>query len=269
MTPHLPSRDPTSPTPHPPHLQALEQLDRIIAASKTTPAASTPSRDLSVATGGAEATTAELHVLSSALDNLFKGSTRLDDAAISHFLTALSSQCLSALAHEATSREKAAVPGGAAPARLFALNKFVETAMANLERIATLWPLVTQLLLPVANHKAVRVRVLGAEALAKLVVAAMRHQLAAAPPASADAPRTPPPGPPAPTCCCSRRSRSCSGGARTARRRSASCRRRTRSCRRAARGSTARGRCCSRCSTAPPRAPRSRRCSPWPSGRSS
>ena len=179
-------------------LQALEQLDRIIAASKTTPAASTPSRDLSVATGGAEATTAELHVLSSALDNLFKGSTRLDDAAISHFLTALSSQCLSALAHEATSREKAAVPGGAAPARLFALNKFVETAMANLERIATLWPLVTQLLLPVANHKAVRVRVLGAEALAKLVVAAMRHQLAAAPPASADAPRTPPPGPPAP-----------------------------------------------------------------------
>ena len=70
--------------------------------------------------------------------------------------------------------------------------------MANLERIATLWPLVTQLLLPVANHKAVRVRVLGAEALAKLVVAAMRHQLAAAPPASADAPRTPPPGPPAP-----------------------------------------------------------------------
>ena len=84
-------------------LQALEQLDRIIAASKTTPAASTPSRD-SVATGGAEATTAELHVLSSALDNLFKG--RRGSTTRRLPLSPRSRASASALAHEATSRER-------------------------------------------------------------------------------------------------------------------------------------------------------------------
>ena len=71
-------------------LQTLEQLDRIIASSKTT--ASARAAELATATGGPDATSNELSILSAALSNLFSGSARLDDDAISHFLTALSTQ---------------------------------------------------------------------------------------------------------------------------------------------------------------------------------
>jgi hypothetical protein len=100
------------------------------------------------------------------------------------------SQCFASLAHEATSKEKVATPGSAAslPSRLFALHKFVDTTLNNLHRISLLWPLVTQFLLPVANHKTTRIRVLGIESLSKVVIAAMRPRLSDAPPAGANAP---------------------------------------------------------------------------------
>ena len=90
----------------------------------------------------------------------------------------LSTQCFSSLAHEATSKERL-VPGASSssPLRLFALTKFVDVVMHNLHRVLTLWPLVTQLLLPAANHKAQRIRIVGTEALAKVVIAAMRHHM--------------------------------------------------------------------------------------------
>ena len=61
--------------------------------------------------------------------------------------------CFSSLAHEATSKERIATPltGSEGGPRLFALTKFVETVLANLDRVTTLWPLVTQLLLPVPS----------------------------------------------------------------------------------------------------------------------
>jgi len=80
----------------------------------------------------------------------------------------LRSQCFASLAYEATSKEKLAAPGSAAAPRLFALNKFVETTLHNLHRIRSLWPLVTQFLLPVANHKTARIRVIGMESLSKV-----------------------------------------------------------------------------------------------------
>jgi len=156
--------------------QTLEQLDRIIASSKST----APATDAAVAKEerGADATSHELTILSTALNNLFSGSSRLSDDAIAHFLAALSTQCFSSLAHEATSKERL-VPGASSssPLRLFALAKFVDVVMHNLHRVLTLWPLVTQLLLPAANHKAQRIRIVGTEALAKVVIAAMRHHM--------------------------------------------------------------------------------------------
>ena len=92
----------------------------------------------------------------------------LGDEALGHFLTALSTQCFASLAHEATSKEKLAAPGsgaGGTAQRLFALTRFVETVLCNLHRAPALWPLVTQLLLPVANHKVPRIRVVGIESL--------------------------------------------------------------------------------------------------------
>ena len=41
-----------------------------------------------------------------------------------------------------------------------------------------LWPLVTQFLLPVANHQTLRIRILGMEALHRVVTAAMRDHIA-------------------------------------------------------------------------------------------
>ena len=84
---------------------------------------------------GADATSHELTILSTALNNLFSGSSRLSDDAISHFLAALSTQCFTALAHESTSKERLASPRTAAaqPPRLFALRKFVDTALVNVD----------------------------------------------------------------------------------------------------------------------------------------
>jgi len=160
-------------------LNTLEQLDRIISSSKTTTTGGDRAVERAVATGGPDATSNELAILSAALNNLFSASTRLDDAAIAHFLTALSTQSFASLAHEATSKEKLATPGSAAaqPTRLFALNKFVETVLLNLDRVPVFWPLVTQFLLPVANHQTQRIRILGVESLSKVLVAAMRLYL--------------------------------------------------------------------------------------------
>lgn len=163
-------------------LNVLEHLDRIIANSKTTSAGGQSTIERAIATvHGAtpEATSNELAILSAALNNLFSASTKLSTEAISHFLTALSTQSFASLAHEATSKEKLATPGSAAaqPTRLFALNKFVETTLINLDRIAVLWPIATQFLLPVANHQTQRIRILGVESLSKVVIAAMRLYL--------------------------------------------------------------------------------------------
>ncbi|EOD39941.1 hypothetical protein EMIHUDRAFT_223134 [Emiliania huxleyi CCMP1516] len=155
-------------------LQTFEQLDRIILSSKLT-AASPQSAERAAALGGADAATQELGLLHTALSNLrsrlnlFASVTvELDDEALGHFLTALSTQCFASLAHEATSKEKLAAPGsgaGGTAQRLFALTRFVETVLCNLHRAPALWPLVTQLLLPVANHKVPRIRVVGIESL--------------------------------------------------------------------------------------------------------
>ena len=98
-------------------LSTLEQLDRIIASSKTTAAGGPRAVELATATGGPEATSNELAILSAALNNLFSYSARLDDAALAQFLTALSTQCFAGLAHEATSKEKLERPGAASPPR--------------------------------------------------------------------------------------------------------------------------------------------------------
>ena len=159
-------------------LQTLEQLDRIIASSKLSGTAS----EVAIATSnqrGVDATSHELSVLSTALHNLFSGSSRLSNEAIQHFLTALSTQCFALLAHEATSKERL-VPralASSAPLRLFALTYFVDVALHNMHRILLLWPVVTQLLLPAANHKSPRIRIVGIEALVKVVIAAMRHHM--------------------------------------------------------------------------------------------
>lgn len=154
-------------------LQAFEQLDRIISASKLTPP---HEPDRAVALGSADGTANELGILNTALHTLFTTvSVSLDDEAIGDFLTALSTQCLASLAFEATSKEKAATPGSAMPPRLFALTRFVDTTLANMQRAPTLWPLVSQFLLPVANHKVPRIRVVGMESLSLVVLAAMKY----------------------------------------------------------------------------------------------
>ena len=60
-----------------------------------------------------------------------------------------------------------------------------------MHRVLLLWPIITQLLLPAANHKSARIRIVGIEALVKVVIAAMRHHMqrardAAKPHAAAD-----------------------------------------------------------------------------------
>ena len=160
-------------------LATLEQLDRIIASSKSHGAHGS---EVAIATGAvtrqhSDTTLHELSILSTALHNLFSGSARLSDEAIRHFLTALSTQCFASLAHEATSRERL-VPGtSSSPLRLFALSCFVDVALHNMHRVLLLWPIVTQLLLPAANHRSARIRIVGIEALVKVVIAAMRHHM--------------------------------------------------------------------------------------------
>jgi hypothetical protein len=151
-------------------LHALEQLDRIISASK-----------LPAEGALADGTANELGILHTALHTLFTAvSVTLDDEAIGHLLTALSTQCLASLAFEATSKEKAATPGSASPPRLFALTRFVDATLANMHRAPTLWPLVSQFLLPVANHKVPRIRVVGMDSLSLVVLAAVKHGRGAA-----------------------------------------------------------------------------------------
>jgi len=75
-------------------LATFEQLDRIIASSKITSASSAAEAERATSMGGADAgTKTELSILRAALDNLFTSvSVSLDDEAVSHFLTALSTQ---------------------------------------------------------------------------------------------------------------------------------------------------------------------------------
>ena len=66
-----------------------------------------------------------------------------------------------------------------------------QVALHNMHRVLLLWPIITQLLLPAANHKSARIRIVGIEALVKVVIAAMRHHMqrardAAKPHAAAD-----------------------------------------------------------------------------------
>lgn len=115
----------------------------------------------------------EISYLSTSLESVFEGSKYLDDQSLEHFIAALASLSSNALlAYEvkrpATTPSDAATPVNH-PAPLFGLSKLVDTALQNIIRIDTTWPIISAHLILVSNHKVPSVRSYGVESLAKIM----------------------------------------------------------------------------------------------------
>ncbi|ELR19146.1 MON2 family protein [Acanthamoeba castellanii str. Neff] len=120
----------------------------------------------------------EISYLSTSLESVFEGSKYLDDQSLEHFIAALVSATLASLSSNALLayevKRPATTPSDAAtpvnhPAPLFGLSKLVDTALQNIIRIDTTWPIISAHLILVSNHKVPSVRSYGVESLAKIM----------------------------------------------------------------------------------------------------
>ncbi|XP_037907326.1 protein MON2 homolog isoform X2 [Hermetia illucens] len=109
---------------------------------------------------------ADLPVLSQMLSQLFESSQYLDDVALHHLIDALCKLSHEAMELAYTNREPS----------LFAVAKLLETGLVNLPRIEVLWRPLTNHLLEVCQHRHIRMREWGVEAITYLVKAALQHK---------------------------------------------------------------------------------------------
>jgi hypothetical protein len=156
-------------------LETFQQLDLIIAISqelsnKLARESSTNNNDLYAAILPNKT---ELNILQSALNRLFESTKYLEDLALTHVLTALGSLSLANLAQAATLDST----NNNNSIRLFGVVHLLSTLENNLFRLfsssANLWELGVGHLTCVINHKELKLRNYGLEALKKLILLAL------------------------------------------------------------------------------------------------
>ncbi|XP_055839382.1 protein MON2 homolog isoform X2 [Episyrphus balteatus] len=109
---------------------------------------------------------ADLPVLSQMLSELFESSKNLDDVALHHLIDALCKLSQEAMELAYTNREPS----------LFAVAKLLETGLVNMARIEVLWRPLSNHLLEVCQHRHIRMREWGVEAITYLVKSALQFK---------------------------------------------------------------------------------------------
>lgn len=108
----------------------------------------------------------DLPVLSQMLSELFESSQNLNDVALHHLIDALCKLSQEAMELAYTNREPS----------LFAVAKLLETGLVNMARIEVLWRPLSNHLLEVCQHRHIRMREWGVEAITYLVKSALQYK---------------------------------------------------------------------------------------------
>lgn len=109
---------------------------------------------------------ADLPVLSQMLSQLFETSQYLNDVALHHLIDALCKLSQEAMELAYANKEPS----------LFAVAKLLETGLVNLNRVDVLWRPLTNHLLEVCQHRHIRMREWGVEAVTYLVKSALLYK---------------------------------------------------------------------------------------------
>ncbi|KAH8412178.1 hypothetical protein KR009_000354 [Drosophila setifemur] len=149
-------------------LQTLQHLVWILGLKPSTggslQAMPKPAAEANV--GIQTAVMADLPVLSQMLSQLFESSQYLDDVALHHLIDALCKLSHEAMELAYANREPS----------LFAVAKLLETGLVNMARIKVLWRPLTNHLLEVCQHRHIRMREWGVEAITYLVKSALQFK---------------------------------------------------------------------------------------------
>ncbi|XP_017107261.2 protein MON2 homolog [Drosophila bipectinata] len=149
-------------------LQTLQHLVWILGLKPSTggslQAMPKPAAEANV--GIQTAVMADLPVLSQMLSQLFESSQYLDDVALHHLIDALCKLSHEAMELAYANREPS----------LFAVAKLLETGLVNMPRIKVLWRPLTNHLLEVCQHRHIRMREWGVEAITYLVKSALQFK---------------------------------------------------------------------------------------------
>ena len=111
---------------------------------------------------------ADLPVLSNMVTRLFESSSSLSETSVAQLIDALCKLSEESMELATTNREPS----------LFAVAKLLETALANLSRVDSVWRPITAHLLIVCAHPHLRMRQWGCEALTFLVRQSLQHRFA-------------------------------------------------------------------------------------------
>ncbi|XP_017477968.1 PREDICTED: protein MON2 homolog isoform X1 [Rhagoletis zephyria] len=149
-------------------LQTLQHLVWILGLKPSTGGSlqAFPKPAVEANVGIQTAVMADLPVLSQMLSQLFESSQYLDDVALHHLIDALCKLSHEAMELAYANREPS----------LFAVAKLLETGLVNMPRIEVLWRPLTNHLLEVCQHRHIRMREWGVEAITYLVKSALQFK---------------------------------------------------------------------------------------------
>ncbi|XP_034666367.1 protein MON2 homolog isoform X1 [Drosophila subobscura] len=149
-------------------LQTLQHLVWILGLKPSTGGSlqAMPKPAVEANVGIQTAVMADLPVLSQMLSQLFESSQYLDDVALHHLIDALCKLSHEAMELAYANREPS----------LFAVAKLLETGLVNMPRINVLWRPLTNHLLEVCQHRHIRMREWGVEAITYLVKSALQFK---------------------------------------------------------------------------------------------
>ncbi|KAH8369024.1 hypothetical protein KR200_004086 [Drosophila serrata] len=149
-------------------LQTLQHLVWILGLKPSTGGSlqAMPKPAVEANVGIQTAVMADLPVLSQMLSQLFESSQHLDDVALHHLIDALCKLSHEAMELAYANREPS----------LFAVAKLLETGLVNMPRIKVLWRPLTNHLLEVCQHRHIRMREWGVEAITYLVKSALQFK---------------------------------------------------------------------------------------------
>ncbi|XP_065358629.1 protein MON2 homolog [Calliphora vicina] len=149
-------------------LQTLQHLVWILGLKPSTGGSlqAFPKPAVEANVGIQTAVMADLPVLSQMLSQLFESSQYLDDVALHHLIDALCKLSHEAMELAYANREPS----------LFAVAKLLETGLVNMPRIEVLWRPLTNHLLEVCQHRHIRMREWGVEAITYLVKSALQYK---------------------------------------------------------------------------------------------
>ncbi|TDG45537.1 hypothetical protein AWZ03_008043 [Drosophila navojoa] len=149
-------------------LQTLQHLVWILGLKPSTGGSlqAMPKPAVEANVGIQTAVMADLPVLSQMIGQLFESSQCLDDVALHHLIDALCKLSHEAMELAYANREPS----------LFAVAKLMETGLVNMPRIEVLWRPLTNHLLEVCQHRHIRMREWGVEAITYLVKSALQFK---------------------------------------------------------------------------------------------